>query len=65
MDIITTGQTKTSADRLKKICGFIQDLQKQYSDRINMNGLKYGNLLDFINNKAKTGELFEDGGKQV
>ena len=62
MDIITTGQTKTSSDRLKKICDFIKNLQKQYHDKVNTVGLKYGNLLDFLNSKAKTGDLGEQGG---
>lgn len=52
MDIITTGQTKTSAQRLNQICEFIKKLQREYKDRITTAGLKYGNLLDFIVTKA-------------
>ena len=62
MDIITTGQTKTSSDRLKKICDFIKGLQRQYQDKVSSVGLKYGNLLDFLNSKAKVGDLGEKGG---
>jgi DNA replication licensing factor MCM4 len=57
MDIITTGQTKTSTDRLKMICEFIKRLQKDYKDKVSSSGLKYGNLLDFIHTKAKAGEF--------
>ena len=58
MDIITTGQTKTSAQRLKMICDFIKKIHNEkYRDRVNSIGLKYGNLLDFINQKAKAGEF--------
>jgi len=57
MDIITTGQTKTSAQRLKMVCDFIKKLQKEYRDKVSTSGLRYGNLLDFINTKAKLGEF--------
>jgi hypothetical protein len=57
MDIITTGQTKTSVQRLKMVCDFIKNIQKDYKEKVNTNGLKYGNLLDFINTKAKLGEF--------
>jgi len=57
MDIITTGQTKTSAERLTAITDFIRNIQRDYSDKVALHGLKYGNLLDFINAKAKDGAL--------
>lgn len=34
MDIITTGNTQTSAERLKKICDFIKELQTKFHDKI-------------------------------
>lgn len=61
MDIITTGQTKTSAERLTAITDFIRNIQKDYYDKVSLHGLKYGNLLDFINAKAKDGVLGETG----
>merc|ERR1719265_1392884 len=57
MDIITTGQTKTSADKLKIICDFITNIQNQFRDRINNQGLKYGNLYDFLQSKWKDGSI--------
>jgi len=57
MDIITTGQTKTSAERLTAITEFIKNIQKDYYDKVSLHGLRYGNLLDFINAKAKDGAL--------
>lgn len=57
MDIITTGQTKTSEMRLKMICDFIKEIRVTYSNKISSQGLRYGNLLDFINTKAKTGKV--------
>ena len=61
MDIITTGQTKTSTERLSAITDFIKNIQKDYYDKVSLHGLKYGNLLDFINAKAKDGALKKDG----
>lgn len=48
MDIITTGQTKTSTEKLNVICNFIKNIQTQFRERVNSNGLKYSNLYDFV-----------------
>jgi DNA replication licensing factor MCM4 len=48
MDIITTGQTKTNAEKLKAICDFIRNIQDQFRERIHTQGLKYSNLYDFL-----------------
>lgn len=61
MDIITTGQTKTSAEKLQVIIAFIKNIQTQFRDRINTQGLKYGNLLDFLQQKWRDGSI--DGAK--
>ena len=58
MDIIATGQSKTTEDRLKRICEFIKGVQKDFQQKVNTQGLKYGNLLDFINSKAKDSNSF-------
>lgn len=65
MDILTTGQTKTSAERLKLITEFIKNIQRDFRDKVNQHGLKYGNLLDFLNTKAKEGLLGPDQNNQV
>jgi len=57
MDIITTGQTKTSAERLKNICELIKNIQVEFRDKVNTHGVKYGNLLDYLNSKAKEGKM--------
>lgn len=63
MDIITTGQTKTSAERLLAITDFIKTINNDYHDKVSFHGLKYGNLLDFINSKAKEGHLGDKDGQ--
>ena len=65
MDILTTGQTKTSAERLKLITDFIKSVWRDFRDKVNQHGLKYGNLLDFINTKAKEGALGPDQKQEV
>lgn len=62
MDIITTGQTKTSAERLKVICEFIKNIRRDFQDRVQMHGVKYGNLLDFLNSKAREGAFGDRDG---
>ena len=72
MDIITTGQTKTSAERLNAITTYIRGLhvsiifsnhlsfnllQNEFRQKIDIMGLKYGNLYDFVTTKAATGDL--------
>lgn len=57
MDIITTGQTKTSSEKLKVICEFIKSIQLQFRDRVNKTGLRYENLYDFIQQKWSTGNI--------
>jgi len=57
MDIITTGQIKTSKERLQAICTVIRTVLDDYKDRVGRHGLKYGNLYDFLINKAKEGQM--------
>lgn len=61
MDIITTGQTKTSEKRLELICGEIKKTFVDFKDKVSNLGLRYGNLLDFINQKAREGKMGEKG----
>jgi len=57
MDIITTGQTKTSAERLSAITYYIRSLHNDFRQKIDTVGLKYGNLFDFVTTKAAAGDL--------
>ena len=60
MDILTTGVSMSSAARIKDICDFIKKVQSNFRDRVNKHGVKYHNLYDFMNTKAKDGELGRD-----
>jgi len=57
MDIITTGQTKTSAEKLQVICEYIKSIQTQFKERVNNNGLRYENLFDFLQTKWNDGSV--------
>jgi len=57
MDMITTGISASSASRIKLISDFIMKVQVNFRDKVNIHGVKYGNLYDFLNSKAKEGEL--------
>lgn len=57
MDILTTGQTKTSSERLQALTEFIISVQREFRDRVLIHGLKYGNLYDFLLQKAQDGQI--------
>ncbi len=57
MDIITTGQTKTNSDRLKAICDYILTSMNEFRKMVNTQGIKYGNLFDFLQRKAEEGSI--------
>ena len=48
--------------KLKEICSLIFVLytfilQREFAEKVMSNGVKYGNLFDYLGQKAKTGEL--------
>ena len=54
MGIITTGQSATTKERVEQIANIIKQIQVDYRDRVNKNGLQYANLFDFVNQHAKS-----------
>jgi len=46
---------------LKTICEFIKNIQNDFREKVKAHGVKYGNLLDYLNTKAKNGALGEGG----
>jgi DNA replication licensing factor MCM4 len=57
MGIITTGVSATSSERVRKICEFIKTVQNDFKDKVNLHGVKYHNLFDFLQSKVKEGAL--------
>lgn len=64
MDIITTGMSSTSQDKIEKLCEFIKNLQREHRNKVNAQGLKYYNLFEFLNSKASQNAI-EGIDKQV
>lgn len=52
MDIITTGVSSTSSERVKHIITIIKKIYQDYKDRVRKNGVQYHNLFEFVNTKA-------------
>jgi len=57
MDIITTGVSRTSADRIKVICDYIKIVHEKFAEKVNFQGLKYSNLFEYMRSKAENGEI--------
>ena len=52
MDIITTGVSTTSLERIKQISQIVKEIQLNHKERVKKQGILYANLLDFVNKKA-------------
>lgn len=55
MDIIATGVTQASSQRVKQIIEYIRKVHTDFRARIDQQGVKYANMFDFLNSKAKEG----------
>ena len=64
MDIINTGSSNTSAKRVREICDFIKSIKSEFKTKV-QNGLRYGNLLDYINTKAKMGNVIKGENSEI
>lgn len=61
MDIITTGQTRTTSQRLKVLTDYITSIPGQFSEKYQQKGqINYGALLDLLQKKAEEGLLGEE-----
>merc|ERR1712151_1089335 len=60
MDIIQTGITATSTERVKVICEYIKKVQRDFADKVMASGVKYSNLLDFLQQKVSTDAELRD-----
>jgi hypothetical protein len=52
MDIITTGVTSSSSERVKQIITIIKKIYSDYKERVRKTGVQYHNLFEFVNTKA-------------
>lgn len=57
MDIIATGIGAASNARIKEICDYIRKVHDDFRERVVASGVKYQNLYDYLNSKAKEGHI--------
>jgi len=57
MGIITTGVSATSTEAVKRICDFIRKVKSDFSGQVSLNGIKYHNLYEYLNDKITKGEV--------
>lgn len=65
MDLLNTGASSSSRARLSKLGDFIKSIHADFRDKVNEHGIKYINLYEFIQSKAKEGKLGEDFDQNV
>lgn len=52
MDIITTGVSSTSAEKIKQIANIIKKIYIDFKDKVKKNGIHYHNLFEYVNTKS-------------
>ena len=57
MGIINSGVSATSTEQVKRVCDFIRKVKTDFSSQVSLNGIKYHNLFDYLNDKITKGEL--------
>ena len=55
MDIIATGVSSTSAERIKQIGNIVKKIYQDYKDRVKKSGIQYFNLFEYVNTKVAEG----------
>jgi len=57
MGIINSGVSATSTEQVKRVCDFIRKVRTDFSSQVSLNGIKYHNLFDYLNDKITKGEM--------
>jgi len=57
MGMINTGTSASSTERVQAICDFVKRVNNDHKEKIRNHGLKYHNLWDYLEAKAKEGKL--------
>ena len=52
MDIIATGVSSTSQERIRQIGQIITKIYQDYKDRVKKSGIQYFNLFEYVNSKV-------------
>ena len=51
MDIIATGYSTSTTDKVKGIITNIKKIQEDFKDKVRKTGIQYNNLYDFVSKK--------------
>ena len=65
MDIIATGVSSSTSDKVKQIIAKIKRIQEDYKDRVRKTGISYSNLFDFVSKKMLEGQAPGKTDKQI
>lgn len=52
MDIIATGVSSTSVERIRQLATIIKKIYSDHKERVKASGVHYHNLMDYVNSKA-------------
>jgi DNA replication licensing factor MCM4 len=52
MDIITTGVSSTTQERIRQIANIIKKIIVEHKEKVKQVGVNYLNLMDYVNNRA-------------
>ena len=57
MDIIATGISTSTTDKVKKIIQIIKQIEEDFRDKVRKNGINYTNLFDFVQKKLNDSQV--------
>jgi DNA replication licensing factor MCM4 len=57
MDIIATGISTSTTDKVKKIIQIIKQIEEDFRDKVRKNGINYINLFDFVQKKLNDSQV--------
>jgi hypothetical protein len=57
MDIIATGISTSTTDKVKKIIQIVKQIEEDFRDKVRKNGINYTNLFDFVQKKLNDSQV--------
>ena len=57
MDIIATGISTSTTDKVKKIIQIIKQIEEDFREKVRKNGINYINLFDFVQKKLNDSQV--------
>ena len=57
MDIIATGISTSTTDKVKKIIQIVKQIEEDFRDKVRKNGINYNNLFEFVQKKLNDSQV--------